>query len=275
MTPMTRAATSSFHLVAVDGGGRGRPRLRPGFRGTVSGTVKDSTGAPLPGVTVTVTNTDTSVGPDRGDQRPWALSGAVPESGHLLGHGRTARVSRRWSRPATRSASPRSPAWTSCCEVGGRVGDRDGHGRNAAAEREERNQRAHRRYQADRAVAARRRHRLHADASGAGHHGLVGPALRPADGQRQPRRHRHQRRAGRQRVHDRRRAEHVQREGRRVLAALGCDFPVQGADQRVRRAIGTHRRRHGQPGAEERHQRPARPRSATSTGMRAGRPRRC
>ena len=61
--------------------------------------------------------------------------------------------------------------------------------------------------------------------------------------------------AGRQRVHHRRRAEHVERARRRLLAAVGRDRAVQGADQRVRRADGPHRRRGGEPRAEERHQR--------------------
>ena len=45
-----------------------------------------------------------------------------------------------------------------------------------------------------------------------------------------------ERRPGRQRVHDRRRAEPLERARRRLLAAVGRDLAVQGADQRVRRA---------------------------------------
>jgi hypothetical protein len=61
-----------------------------------------------------------------------------------------------------------------------------------------------------------------------------------------------QRRAGRQRVHDRRRAEPVERARRRLLAALGRDRRVQGADQRVRR-VRPHRGA-VESRAQERHQ---------------------
>ena len=43
-------------------------------------------------------------------------------------------------------------------------------------------------------------------------------------------------------------------KGRRLLAAVGRDRRVQGPDQRLRRADRAHRRRGGQPRAEERHQ---------------------
>ncbi len=77
---------------------------------------------------------------------------------------------------------------------------------------------------------------------------------RPMDNA-QPRRHRHQRRAGRQRVLDRRRAESLERARRRVLAAVGRDLAVQGADQRLRRAGRSYGGRDGQPRAQERHER--------------------
>ena len=62
------------------------------------------------------------------------------------------------------------------------------------------------------------------------------------------------RRAGPQRVHARRVAEHGQRPARRVRSAGGRRAGIQGRDGDVRRAAGAHRRRHGERDAQERHQ---------------------
>ena len=135
-----------------------------------------------------------------GDRRQGPLPGPVPEPRHLHRHRRASTGSRPRSR-ASRSASARRPRADIALEVGG-VNERV----EVVAEAPMLNTTTAISgttidEQADRGAAARRRHRLHADAARAGHHGLLGPALRAAGRQRQPRRHRRQRRAGRQRVH--------------------------------------------------------------------------
>jgi len=58
---MTRVALLRFGLAVLVMAGLGSPALAQDFRGSIIGTVTDSTGAVLPGVTVTVTNTETGV----------------------------------------------------------------------------------------------------------------------------------------------------------------------------------------------------------------------
>ena len=223
------------------------------FRGTIEGTVTDSTGGVLPGVTVTVTNTATAVQQDvvtdeSGRYRVLYLNpGSYSVAAELSGFKKFVRIDNevRRRRRHPRGRRPRGRR---------RLRDRLGDRRTLIAQHQLRHQRHHGGQQADCGAAARRRHRLHAHAPGARHHGHVRPALCPTRRQRQPRRHRDQRRAGWQRVHHRRISEHVERARRRVLAAVGRDRAVQGADQRVRRAERPHRGGGGQSRGEERDQ---------------------
>ena len=67
--------------------------------GTIVGTATDQSGALLPGVTVTVTNTATGVSKTVGDQRSRTLYGSVPAARNLLGQWRAVRVQEhtRWT----------------------------------------------------------------------------------------------------------------------------------------------------------------------------------
>ena len=244
-------------------------------RGSIAGTVTDATGGVLPGVTVVVTNTETGVSQNtvtdsEGRYRVLYLNpGSYAVTAELSGF-------KKFSAAPTRVGVGDVVRVDVALETGGLTETVTVSGGRPAPQHQHRHQRDDDRQQADRGAAARRRHRLHADAPGAGHHGLVGPPFLPAGRQRQPRPA-----SWPTACRAATSSPSTARRTCRTPAASGFSPPsdaisrVQGADQRLRRADRPHRRRGRQPGAQERHEQLSLRRARTSTATTAARRRRC
>ena len=223
------------------------------FRGGVVGKVTDESGAVLPGVTVTVMSRDTNVSNTAVTNESGAYTllyltpGAYRVSAELQGFKKVQR-----DNVEVRVGDRLEIDFK--LEVGGITEVRQRRRGHAAARHPQRIGRPGHRREAHRADAAVRRQPVRAGAAGARRRLPRRPeVLAPVRQRRHLRLHR-RRRPGPQRVHARRLAEHGQRPARRVRAARRRGAGVQGRDRDLRRAAGTHRRRHRERHAEERHQ---------------------
>ena len=205
-------------------------------RGSITGTVADSTGGVLPGVTVTVKNVETGVEQTvvtDGEGRFQVLylnPGTYTVTAELSGFKKIVRREHPRRRQRRRAAS------TLVLETGGVEETVDRDRRGAAAQHHQRHQRHDDRQQADRGAAARRRHRLHADAAGARAswtRRTCTSRVRPTTATWAASSPTACRAATSSRIDGAPNMSNAQ--GRGLLAAVGRHLGVQGADQRVRR----------------------------------------